>query len=33
MSYEGKLMRRAMVRFEEAQQRRADALHARERAV
>ena len=26
-------MRRAMVRFEEAKQRRADALHARERAV
>ena len=33
MSYDGKLMRRAMVRFEEAKQRRADALHARERAV
>ena len=32
MSYDGKLMRRAMVRFEEAKQRRADALHARERA-
>ena len=29
MSYDGKLMRRAMVRFEEAKQRRADALHAR----
>ena len=27
MSYDGKLMRRAMVRFEEAKQRRADALH------
>lgn len=33
MAYDGKLMRRAMVRFEEAKQRRADALHARERAV
>ena len=33
MSYDGKLMRRAMVRFEEAKQRRADALHALERAV
>lgn len=29
MSYDGKLMRRAMVRFEEAKQRRADALHER----
>lgn len=33
MAYDGKLMRRAMVRFEEAKARRTEALHARERAV
>ena len=33
MAYDGKLMRRAMARFEEAKARRAEALHARERAV
>lgn len=33
MAYDGKLMRRAMARFEEAKSRRADALRAREREV
>lgn len=33
MAYDGKLMRRAMARFEEAKTRRADVLRARERAV
>lgn len=33
MAYDGKLMRRAMARFEEAKTRRAEALRARERAV
>ena len=33
MAYDGRLMRRAMARFEEAKSRRADALRARERAV
>lgn len=33
MAYDGKLMRRAMARFEEAKSRRAEDLRARERAV
>lgn len=33
MAYDGKLMRRAMARFEEAKTRRADALRAREREI